>query len=100
MDTLKTSGERIIKSKVRHENGDIRDKDGARLVETGGQHTFHTQRIGVDTRDAHRGRERGRKAERGREKVGYHSGSWLLEIAAPMPLLPLPASLPSLPPHR
>lgn len=23
--------------------------------------------------------------------MGYHSGSWLLEIATPMPLLPLPA---------
>lgn len=45
-------------------------------------------------------RERGRKTERGRKKVGYHSGSWLLEIAAPMPLLPLPASLLSVPLHR
>lgn len=37
----------------------------------------------------------GRQKEGGR-KVGYHSGSWLLEIAAPMPPLPLPAS--TLPP--
>lgn len=33
----------------------------------------------------------GRQKEGGR-KVGYHSGSGLLEIAAPMPPLPLPAS--------
>lgn len=48
-------------------------------------------RSAPDARDA----RRGRRKEGGR-KVGYHSGSRPLEIAAPMPPLPLPAS--TLPP--
>lgn len=65
-----------------------RDKDGARLVETGGQHTFPTQLSEWTLVMRTRGRKGGRETERWRKKVGYHSGSRLLEIAAPMPLLP------------
>jgi len=46
VDTFSKSGQRIKtreQGKERHENGGIGDKDRAHRVETGGQHTFHTQ---------------------------------------------------------
>lgn len=70
---------------MRNENADRKNKYTVWRVATGSQHTFHTTALEVDTRDDYQGTKTERKMEGEEKKVGYHSGSWLLEITSPKP---------------